>query len=173
MSDSTQTFLVALLMTVVAGLSGCASTGRSIFIQSEAPDAATIQARWLRESVFVWEGYSILNVDNKFVSVGFLGDPNTAATRVEPGSRQLVIRVVFSRGLGTGIFEAFVPLDAYLKPSSHYEINGNILGATVGVWLEESSSKERVTEFGTASYSRLPPAPAPVFIPILIPMHYR
>jgi hypothetical protein len=173
MSNPMRAILIAFLLVAFAGLSGCASTGRSMFVQSEASDAATIQARWLRESLFVWEGHSLLNVDAKFVSVGFLGDPNTATTRVEPGSRRLVIRVVFSRGFGTGIFEAFVPLDVDLKPSTHYEINGNILGATVEVWLEESSSKQRVTEVGTASYSRLPPAPAPVFIPIFIPMHYR
>jgi hypothetical protein len=170
MSSPIRVVLIAFLLAVVAGLSGCASTGRSMFVQSDASDAGTIRARWVRESFFVWEGYSLLNVDAKFVSVGFLGDPTTATTRVDPGSRRLVIRVAFSRGFRTGTFEAFVPLDVDLKPSSHYEINGNILGATVEVWLEEIPSKQRVTEVGTASYSRLPPAPAPVFVPIFVPI---
>jgi hypothetical protein len=157
-------------VVVIGGLWGCASTGRSMFVQSEASDAVTIQGRWLRESFHVWEGYSLHAVDAKFVSPGFLGDPNTAVTKIDPGSNRLVIRVVFSRGFRTGAFEAFVPVDAQLKPASHYEINGNILGATVEVWLEEGPSKRRVTEVGTASYSRLPPAPAPVFIPMFIPI---
>lgn len=161
--------LLAFVLSAFAGLSGCASAGRSMFVQSEAPDAATIHARWVYESLFVWEGYSLLNVDAKFVSVGFLGDPNTATTRADPGPKRLVIRVVFGRGFRTGTFEAFVPVDADLKPSAIYEINGNILGATVEVWLEDPSSHQRVTEVGTASYTRLPPPPAPVFIPIFIP----
>jgi hypothetical protein len=170
MNRPIQTIAIAFLLPLVAALSSCASTNRSMFVQSDAQDAATIQARWVYEGLFVWEGYSLLTVDAKFVSVGFLGDPNAATTRVDPGSRRLVIRVVFGRGFRTGTFEAFVPLDVELKPSSHYEVNGNIIGATVEVWLEEAPSKQRVTEVGTASYSRQPPSPAPVFIPIFIPL---
>jgi hypothetical protein len=163
--------LLAFIVTAFAGLSGCASTSRSMFVQSKASDAATIQARWLKESSYVWEGYSLLSVDDRFVSVGFFGDPNTAATRVDPGSRRLVVKAVFNRGLRTGPFEAYVPLNADLKPSSRYEIDGQISGAVVEVWLGESSSKERVTEIGTASYSSQPKPP--VVIPLFIPVNTR
>jgi hypothetical protein len=171
MSSPIRVVPIAFLLAAIAGLSGCAATGRSVFVQSKAPDAATIQARRVYESLRVWEGYSLLAVDDKFVSVGFFRNPNTATTKVDAGSRRLVIRGAFGRGFPTETFEAFVPLDVDLKPYAYYEINGNISGPAVEVWLEDRSSRQRVTEVGTASYSRQPPAPAPVFI--FIPTHHR
>ena len=163
--------LLAFIVTAFAGISGCASTGRSMFVQSEAPDAATVQGRWLKESFYVWEGYSLLSVDDKFISLGLFADPHNATTRVDPGTRWLVVKAVFNRGFQTGPFEAYVALYTELKPLTSYEISGKISGVLVEVWLEDSSSKERLTEVGVAGYSRQPPAPA--LIPIFVPIHYK
>lgn len=147
-------------------ISACASTGSS-FSQSESASAATIKGYWNRESAFTWEGYGLLSVDDKFISPGLFGDPATATTKIEPGSRKIVVAARFNKGFGTGPFEAMVPMDVELKPSAEYQLKGIVSGTTVETWLENISNNEKSSNTFKAAYGKSapPPAPIPIFIP--------
>jgi predicted ribosomally synthesized peptide with SipW-like signal peptide len=158
----------ALLSLNMLVLAGCATTGgtNSAFTDSEAADAASIKGRWKRESAFVWEGYSLLAIDDKFVTSPLADRQEHVSAKVSPGSRKLAVKVVFNRGLGSGPLEGFVPVTAELKPSVNYRINGKVTGTAVEAWLEDSATNERVSEVGRAPFQRHVQAAT---IPIIIP----
>jgi hypothetical protein len=160
---------VALLSLSLFALAGCATTGgaSSAFTDSAAMDAASIKGRWKRESAFVWEGYSLLAIDDKFVTSPLADRQEHVSAKVSPGSRKLAVKVAFNRGLGSGPLEGFVPLSAELKPSVSYRINGKVTGTAVEAWLEDSATNERVSEVGRAPFQRQAQAAT---IPIIIPV---
>jgi hypothetical protein len=161
---------VVLLGLNMLALAGCATTdgSSSSFTQSEAADAASIKGRWIRESAFVWEGYSLMAVDDKFVSPAFMDRQENATAKVDAGPRKLAVKVVFNRGFGSsGPAEGFVPLTADLKPSMKYQINGKVTGTAVEAWLEDTATNERVSEVGRGPFrTQAQAAPIPIIIPV-------
>src|SRR5688572_30258143 len=83
-------------------LTGCASTGQSNYVPSEEADAASVRGQWTRESPFVWEGFSLLAVDDKFISHGMMGRAENTSVKVPAGLRKLAVKVAFNRGMNTG-----------------------------------------------------------------------
>lgn len=152
-------------------LAGCATPGgdRSTFSDSQAADAASITGRWIRESAFVWEGYSLFAVDDKFVAAPAMSRSEHATAKVSPGPHKLAVKVIFNRGGlgGAGPFQAFVPVAAELKPGAKYRVVGKVTGTAAQAWLEDAETKERVSEVGAAPFGRLAQsAPIPIFIPV-------
>lgn len=90
------------LATAILFLSACSATHRHSFVEPTELDSATIQGLWLRNSATVWEGYSLMAVDESFISSGLSGYQSTEKTRVAPGLHTFTIRAYFNRGLGTG-----------------------------------------------------------------------
>lgn len=147
-------------------LAGCASTGPSTFVPSEAADAASVRGQWTRESAFVWEGYSLLAVDDKFISHG-MGRAENTAVKVPAGLRKLAVKVSFNRGLNSGgPYEGFVPIVAELRPATAYRVKGKVTGTAVEAWLEEETSEQRVSELAAVPFRKQAQStPIPIFIP--------
>jgi hypothetical protein len=162
-----RTVAASIFASWCALLGGCASTGGSNFTPSTGADAATVKARWHRESAFVWEGYRFLSIDDKFVSAGFMSNPTEAVLTIDPGPRSFVVGVEFNRGLGTGPFQSVVSMKAALRPGVTYQLMGEVSGDSVSIWLQDERSKERGSEPASAAWGK--GAPNPAVIPIFIP----
>ncbi len=163
MRFSTITIIILLFTT----LSGCSTTGgKSSFIESQAPDAARITGSWARESMTFWEGYSLISVDDKFLSRGVFSSGVSASTRVTAGRRKIVVHANFNRGLNSGPFESYIELNAILKPSQSYIIKGRIEGQRVTAWLEDLKMKKRISDIGKSNYQK---ESGGTYVPIYIP----
>ncbi|MHB8623611.1 MAG: hypothetical protein ACYC9J_12605 [Sulfuricaulis sp.] len=156
----------AIFLAMLAG--ACAFTGDNFFSQNMSPDAASIKSYWHRESVSTWEGFAPVAVDNKYISYGMFDDPDTAIIKLEPGHREIIARAHFKRGFGTNSCESVVPMVVELSPSTVYEFNGDVAGVTVEIWIENASTKEKVSKVfkvACGEGGHKSPPPQMIFIP--------
>jgi hypothetical protein len=163
--------IAAVLLTAFFFLTGCATPGvqTSSFSDSNDADAASITGRWVRESPFVWEGFSLLAVNDKFISAPMMDRAEHVTAKVAPGTHKLAVKAIFNRGMGGGgPYEAFIPLTAELKPSAKYRIAGKVTGTAVEAWLEDAETKERMSSVAMAPFGKqaVQAGAVPIFIPV-------
>src|SRR4051794_4292083 len=108
-------------------LTGCATSSINTYNPPDAPNSALVKGSWNRESAFVWRGFTVISVDDKFVSKNFwTGEPDSEL-KVQSGDRRIVVQAHFNQGWSSkGPYEALVSLRGNLKPGASYQIKGEI-----------------------------------------------
>ena len=95
-------------------------------------------------------------------------DLDKAIIKLEPGHREIIARAHFKRGFGTNACESVMPMVVELRPSTEYEFNGTISGVAAEIWIENASTKEKVSKVfkvACGEGGHKSPPPQMIFIP--------
>ena len=142
----------AILLILMSMLAGCATTD-SYQVPASNPALATIKGFSTRSGLYEWQDAEIQSIDNKQISFGFLQDFATYRISVTPGKHTLVVHSNFNNGfkLGSAGYEGSAQLQATFLPRQAYHLNGDVEGASIRIWVEDSNNKV-ISTIGKAPY---------------------
>ena len=128
----------------------CSSVPTELRI-SRAPDSATIQTKWNRQTVTTWEGVNIMAIDGELTGAGM----DAAKLHVAPGKHDLDLHIKFNQGIGSGgPYYKSLKFAVNLYPNTAYFLNFSIEEATISVWLDEISTGNRTDQSIKVSWTK-------------------
>lgn len=130
----------------------CIFNPKYTYSESMSPDAASVVGYYNRIDSTIWERFSLLAVDDYFIKSNISGFNSVDELFINYGSHILTVRVNFNRGIGTGPYEAIIPISANLHEKTKYRIVGKINQGQVSVWIEDIKTGSRITEIQNGNY---------------------
>ena len=158
--------IAGLAIVTAIWLAGCSSVNR--YVPPTSQDVATITGKWLRNSWFDWESYSVTTVDDLYVKMPAFNGEHAARVALTPEPHRIVAYSKFNRQFGGGgPFDAYVALAFEPKANGRYRVNGRVRDNLFEIWVEDLDTGERASEVVEVRYRQMPTGTT--YIPIYIP----
>ena len=109
------------------------------------------------------EMYTVHSIDGEEIYYGASWSEETKKLLLTPGMHQIRVKVVGRRGMFPHL--GHTTLSFIAKPGKTYVVTGRRQGITSQVWIEEKSTREKVSRVASVVL-RLPPPRPVIYVPI-------
>lgn len=139
-------------------LAGCATYVEPPF----GPHVSTIAGSMNRKTVYTWNSAEVLEIDGKTLGMKM---SISSKFNILPGRHWIRVHAEFNNGFGYLPKESDFRIRFLVKPDINYVARSSASSKKIEAWVENSVTKEKVSDVKSADFHAAPVYVTPIMMP--------